>query len=64
MSRCRRLAVAAIALSLLSARPGRAGVNVSIGIDLSGPPELVSVPGTPVLWAPPPGGQHARRQEG
>ena len=48
----RRLAIAAFLVSFLSAGPGHAGVSVNIGIDLPGPPELVPVPGTTVLYAP------------
>jgi hypothetical protein len=32
--------------------PGRAHVSVNIGIDLPAPPELVPVPGAPVMYAP------------
>jgi hypothetical protein len=41
-----------VAASMGSPRPGRAGVSVTIGIDLPGPPELVPVPGTAVMYAP------------
>ena len=48
----RGLAVAALMPSFLLATAGHAGVSVHIGIDLPGPPELVPVPGTAVLYAP------------
>ncbi|HYB42374.1 MAG TPA: hypothetical protein VEL75_11425 [Candidatus Methylomirabilis sp.] len=34
------------------AGPAGAGVNVNIGINLTGPPQLAAVPATPVMYAP------------
>jgi len=35
-----------------TAAPGRAGVSVSIGINLAAPPPLVAIPSSPVMYAP------------
>ncbi len=50
--RRRMLTVAAVMLTLLPVSMGNAGVSVNIGIDLPGPPALVPVPATPVMYAP------------
>ena len=35
-----------------AAQPSQAAVNVNIGINLGAPPSLVTIPGTPVAYAP------------
>jgi hypothetical protein len=46
--------VAALALTsaLVGAGPSQARVNVNIGIDLPGPPQLALIPQTPIRYAP------------
>lgn len=48
-----RLLTLAVLGSILALPPvAHAGVSVNIGINLPGPPALVPVPGTPVMYAP------------